>query len=233
MQTVRPVARHRDGERAVEEMTVGQRELSRLALVRKASVAEERFLDDQLLRLRQLESRTRGLFAEGLIAYHLGPSAHGSSYAASPWDLCWEDRTIAVRVTGQYNSETVLPADGQDPVATRPHWKFSRRRAFTDDGTLSDESRGVWADVLVLGLHEGEVIEDGWTFIVIGGRVIDDEGINALGLPQALGIAERGRAVRADELSEVVGSMTSKARRRGSVFPVRCDDAFAHAASRA
>lgn len=133
------------------------------------SPAEEHFLQRMLDRVRALESRTRGVYAESLLCQLL-PGAEASDYAADACDLEWRSAgrriTIAVRTSGSRNSD-----HDDDTEAQRGGWKFSPVQNWTDSGDGSE--RRCWADVAVLCFHDAAVLSEGWKFYVLSASEIE------------------------------------------------------------
>lgn len=148
-------------ERSTVELVFGE-------LVPPLSPVEETYLRRVVERLRGLESRTRGAFAEVLISSLL-PGAHLAAAATSPHDLEWSDITIAVRATGTRNAD-----HGPEHPDYLGEWTFRPVQGWVGDDFLSGgETRRCWADVAVLAFHEGWDINSGWWFWVLTRQEID------------------------------------------------------------
>ena len=72
----------------------------RVALPNDITNAERRFMRTMLDRARSLDTWTRGLFAECLVAELLSGAELAVS-TISGWDVTWEGITIAIRTTGK------------------------------------------------------------------------------------------------------------------------------------
>jgi hypothetical protein len=173
----------------------------------------EALLQRQVLKLtRTLESRTRGLYAEVLIAEILGDGAELGNHVMSPWDVRWtvggRAIDIAVRTTGTVNSYSYEERD----VANG--WSFSEGGAYFDHAPrLTDEKKRCWADVAVLAHHQGTDINDGWTFYVVPAsklnRQSDDEHPRkSISVAAARTLAKKcvGPHGLADAIVEAIGS---------------------------
>ena len=123
---------------------------------------EEQFLLRVRERLHQLESRTRGLYAETLVQTLL-PGAQLTDQAGGAHDLTWEHGgekiNIAVRTSGTHNS------DRRDGPPGDRKWTFNPVESWSDgDG---EGRRRCWSKVAVLADHDGLDIGRGWTFYVL------------------------------------------------------------------
>jgi len=159
------------------------------------SKAEEHFLQRMLQRLRSLESRTRGLYAESLLCSLL-PGAKADDYAAAACDLVWKRRgkdiTIAVRTSGSRNSDH----DEKTPPQAGG-WSFPAVANWSDEP--SDETRRCWADVAVLCFHDGCNLAEGWSFYVLSASQIEEFPAQRL---TTANLAKNGYTpVRPDELA--------------------------------
>lgn len=185
------------------------------------SAVERRFVDLQLMRLRDLESRTRGEYAECLIVDALGRGAHLADSAVSSWDICWNGVTIAVRCTGSWNSETLAGAKTGKP--SPGGWSFTEKSTWGVDDRWSGKKLRVWTDVVVLAFHGGTTIDDGWRFYVIPGSAVNDLNVSRISPARAAVLAPRGAAVELSELRKTVKEIPAAVRKGKSLFPTRCD----------
>jgi len=116
-------------------------------------------------RLHNLDSWTRGHFAEALVVSLLD-GAVVAEHGVAPCDVTWGAISIAVRTTGSRSTDHI-GAEGRAPFAGS--WKFPPKMAWDPD--LSDWSpeppRRCWADVAVLAFHDGFEIAHGWGFYVL------------------------------------------------------------------
>lgn len=154
-------------------------------LDRPASKVEARLQKQVLKLVRTLESRTRGLYAEVLIAETLGEGAELGHHVMSPWDVRWGGIDIAVRTTGRVNSysyEERMVACG---------WTFTEGCAYLEDAReLTEEKRRCWADVAVLAHHEGTDIAEGWLFYVLPAATLNERSAKSISVAAARKLTE-------------------------------------------
>lgn len=137
-------------------------------LVPPLSSSEARFIRNVVDRLRRLESRARGSYAEALIC-NLLPGAELATYAVSPHDLIWGGITIAVRTTGSRNADHTPD--------TPPHagsWNFPPVESWDPENPDVSEKRRCWAQVAVLAFHDGSDLAAGWRFYVLSANQARD-----------------------------------------------------------
>lgn len=133
--------------------------------------AQNKFSELIQIRLTNLDTWTRGHFAEALVAASL-PGANFSQHGAAPCDLDWDGITIAVRATGSRSTDHVGD-ESRKPFAG--NWKFPATAAWnseTHDWDEGDPQR-CRADVAILAFHDGFKIETGWSFFVLSGEQIE------------------------------------------------------------
>lgn len=197
---------------------------------RTARGGGEGIFDSVRTDLHGLESRTRGRYAESLIVHTLGQGAHRSTYAAAAWDVCWAGIALGVRTVGQYTSETESTTD-EDMVDSSMRWSFPKRSALTTDLEWSTSKRRAWTDAVVLAIHRGRSITEGWSFIILDGKTLDQENVASLGIPRALTLSIIDEELTPAELrGSLERSFGGRNREptRGARFPVSCDDDLAH-----
>jgi len=171
---------------------------------------EERFLREVLKRARLLESRTRGLFAEVLIAESL-PGSDLGSHPMSRWDVKWKEIEIAVRTTGTVNSYTEM-AKGAEVEKEAAGWSFPPHGAYDDSMVLRQPARRCWTDVVVLAHHDGATLLEGWMFHVLSEKEL-------VALPERISpsrardvapaVPRKGLAAAVEEASKRQRSMSS------------------------
>lgn len=174
-------------------------------LVPPLSSSEALFIRNVLDRLRRLESRTRGSYAEALVCDLLS-GAELTTYAVSPYDVIWDGITIAVRTTGSRNAD-----HSPDTPPQAGSWNFPPVASWDPDNPEVSEKRRCWAAVAVLAFHDGFDLAAGWRFYVMSAdqldtfpskritlRGLEREGINAVG-PGSLPAAIRAAVRRSDE----------------------------------
>jgi hypothetical protein len=151
----------------------------------------DHFTKARLQRLHGLENRSRGLFAESVVACAL-PGAELAPAPYSEWDILWRGIQIAVRTTGRFNYRALAEAR-----RAKCGWEFKPVSRLVERG----EKRRVWAHVVVLCLHESKQILDGWSFFVVPRWWVEDHPTGRI-TPQSPGLPAAATAHRlADEVS--------------------------------
>lgn len=150
-----------------------------------ASKVEARLQKQVLKLVRTLESRTRGLYAEVLIAETLGEGAELGHHVMSPWDVRWRDIEIAVRTTGRVNSYSY------EERTVACGWTFNKGGAYLDGSDrLTAETRRCWADVAVLAHHEGTDIAAGWSFYALPAKRLNERSAKSVSVAAARRLTE-------------------------------------------
>lgn len=154
-------------------------------LDRSPSKVEARFQKEVLKRVRTLESRTRGLYAEVLIAETLGEGAELGHHPMSPWDVRWDGIDIGIRTTGRVNSYSY------EERTVASGWTFPEGGAYLEDaGELTEEKRRCWAHVAVLAHHEGNDIAEGWSFYVLPAATLNERSAKSISVVAAQKLTE-------------------------------------------
>jgi len=137
--------------------------MSEIGTSSNVSRAFERYSIVQEQRVRTLYNRHRALFAEFVVEQLLTGSEDVEDPTSS-WDLLWpvgqEMYRVQVKCSGSY-----LPRTRKHGTAAK--WDLTPPKQGWDSISRSDLEAGHHCDLIVLARHEGDDIEQGWTFATL------------------------------------------------------------------
>jgi hypothetical protein len=143
-----------------------------------AAMASHLRLHEQ--RIRTMFNRHRALFAEALVAEAL-PGAEVVLDPTAAWDITWFDQDTQQRIRIQVKcSGGYLPRRPQQPAPVNWQGLRAARSGYDPDRAEVVRGEGHLCEVFILARHEGNQIEQGWTFAAIPRQLVEGRsGITA------------------------------------------------------